>query len=78
MATKSALADVGRVQQVPLARVNELKSFIPDRDFPDSLLKDLPKDAKRPKVNLKNCYKYIPELKEEHTNGDPNIRSMLD
>ena len=78
MATKSALADVGRVQQVPLARVNELKSFIPDRDFPDSLLKDLPKDAKRPKVNLKNCYKYIPELKEEHKNGDPNIRSMLD
>ena len=78
MATKSALADVGRVQQVPLAFVNELKSYIPDRDFPDSVLKSLPKDAKKPKVNLKNCYKYIEELKREYETGDPNTRSMLE
>ena len=78
MATKSALADVGRVQQVPLARVNELKGLIPDRDFPDSVLKDLPKDAKKPKVNLRNCYKYIEELKREYEQGDPNTRSMLE
>ena len=78
MATKSALADVGRVQQIPLARVNELKSLIPDREFPDTVLKGLPKDAKKPKVNLRNCYKYIEELKQEHENGDPNTRSMLD
>lgn len=78
MATKSALADVGRVQQVPLAFVNELKSYIPDRDFPDSVLKSLPKDAKKPKVNLKNCYKYIDELKREYETGDPNTRSMLE
>ena len=78
MATKSALADVGRVQQVPLAFVNELKSYVPDRDFPDSVLKNLPKDAKKPKVNLKNCYKYIDELKREYETGDPNTRSMLE
>ena len=78
MATKSALADVGRVQQIPLPRVNELKSLIPDREFPDSVLKGLPEGAKKPKVNLKNCYKYIDELKQEHENGDPNTRSMLD
>ncbi len=78
MATKSALADVGRVQQVPLAFVNELKSYVPDRDFPDSVLKSLPKDAKKPKVNLKNCYKYIEELKREYETGDPNTRSMLE
>ena len=78
MATKSALADVGRVQQIPLARVNELKSLIPDREFPDNVLKDLPKGQKKPKVNLRNCYKYIDELKQEHENGDPNTRSMLD
>ena len=78
MATKSALADVGRVQQVPLAFVNELKSYVPDRDFPDSVLKSLPKDAKKPKVNLKNCYKYIDELKREYETGDPNTRSMLE
>ena len=78
MATKSALSDVGRVQQVPLARVNELKGMIPDRDFPDSVLKGLPEGAKKPKVNLRNCYKYIEELKREYEQGDPNTRSMLE
>ncbi|MBO7458828.1 MAG: DNA polymerase III subunit alpha [Paludibacteraceae bacterium] len=78
MATKSALADVGRVQQVPLPRVNELKSFIPDREFPDTIMKNLPPDAKKPKVNLRNCYKYIEELKREYEQGDPNTRSMLE
>lgn len=75
MATKSALADVGRVQQVPLPRVNELKSYIPDREFPGNI-----KDAKgkSPKVNLRNCYKYIEELKQEYEQGDPNTRSMLE
>ena len=42
MATKSALADVGRVQQIPLPRVNELKALIPDREFPDTIMKKLP------------------------------------
>ena len=76
MATKSALADVGRVQQIPLPRVNELKSLIPDREFPDSVGKDA--KGKKPKVNLKNCYKYIDELKREYEQGDPNTRSMLE
>ena len=75
MATKSALADVGRVQQVPLARVNELKGFIPDREFPGNI-KD--EKGKSPKVNLRNCYKYIEELKREYEQGDPNTRSMLE
>ena len=74
MATKSALADVGRVQQVPLPRVNELKGLIPDREFPP-IIKD--ENGNSPKVNLKNCYKYIDELRQEYEEGDPNIRSML-
>lgn len=74
MATKSALADVGRVQQVPLSKVNDLKSLIPERDFPDSIKDD---NGKSPKVNLYNCYKYINELKQEYETGDANIRSML-
>ena len=75
MATKSALSDVGRVQQIPLARVNELKSLIPDREFPGNI-KD--EKGKSPKVNLRNCYKYIEELKREYEQGDPNTRSMLE
>ena len=78
MATKSALADVGRVQQIPLSRVNELKALIPDREFPDTVLSKLPKGAKKPKVNLWHCYELIDELNHEYTVGDPNTRSMLE
>ncbi len=74
MATKSALADVGRVQRVPLAKVNALKALIPAKDFPENI-KD--EKGKSPKVNLKNCYKYIDELKNEYEQGEPEIRSML-
>jgi len=76
MATKSALADVGRVQQIPLSQVNELKSYIPDREFPDSV--GLDAKGKKPKVNLRNCYKYIEELRREYETGDANTRSMLE
>ena len=61
MATKSAIADVSRVQRIPLDVVNQLKAYIPDRGFPDNI-KD--EKGKSPKVNLKNCFKYVPELKE--------------
>ena len=61
MATKSAIADVGRVEKIPLPTVAQLKGYIPDRNFPDNV-KD--ENGKSPKVNLKNCYKYVPELKQ--------------
>ncbi|MBR7024276.1 MAG: DNA polymerase III subunit alpha, partial [Bacteroidales bacterium] len=79
MAAKSAIADVGRVQKVPLPEVNKIKGYIPDRNFDEAAVKavegTLPK--KMPKVNLKNCYKYIPELHELLTGKDENISSML-
>ena len=79
MAAKSAIADVGRVQKVPLPEVNKIKGFIPDRNFDEAAVKavegTLPK--KMPKVNLKNCYKYVPELKELLNGKDQNISSML-
>ncbi len=78
MATKSALADVGRVEQIPLPKVNELKGLIPDREFPDTVFSKLPKGTvKKPKVNLKNCYEFIDELSHEYQFGDPNTKSML-
>ena len=73
MAAKSSIADVGRVQKVPLSKVNEIKTYIPDK-FPDNI-KD--EKGKTPKVNLKNCYKYIPELKNYINGDDENISSML-
>ena len=74
MATKSSIADVGRVQRVPLAVVNELKSYVPDK-FDDSLAD--PKTGKVPKVNLKNCLKYVPELQKASQSEDRNISDVL-
>ena len=74
MATKSSIADVGRVEKVPLSTVNQLKSYIPDRGFPDNI-KD--EKGKAPKVNLKNCYKYVPELKKIMAEGPENLKQML-
>jgi len=73
MATKSALADVGRVQRVPLQTVNDIKKLVPDA-FPENM-----KDAKgKPlKVNLKNCYQHVDELKSLLNGNDPGIRDML-
>ena len=79
MAAKSAIQDVGRVQKVPLPEVAKIKSYIPDRNFDEAAVKavegEVPK--KMPKVNLKNCYKYVPELKEMLNGDDKNVSSML-
>ena len=73
MATKSSIADVSRVQKIPISKVNEIKGFIPDK-FSDSIKDE--KD-KTPKVNLKNCFKYVPEIKALLEGNDSNISSML-
>lgn len=74
MATKSSIADVARVQGVPIPKVNEIKSYIPERSFPDNI-KD--EKGKSPKVNLHNCYKYVPELKSLYEEGPEDIKSVL-
>ena len=74
MATKSSIADVGRVEKIPLTEVNKIKSYIPDRGFPDNI-KD--EKGKSPKVNLKNCYKYVPELHRIMESDDTKMKQML-
>lgn len=76
MATKSAVADVARVQRVPLEFVNKIKSFIPEKDFDDSVVKPDEK-GKKPPVTLANCIKYIPEIKAYAESPDSNISSMM-
>lgn len=73
MAAKSAIADVGRVQRVPLNTVNEIKKFVPEK-FSDDI-KD--EEGKTPKVTLHNCYKYVDQLKEMLNSNDSNVSSML-
>lgn len=75
MAAKSAIADVARLSKVPVSVSNLLKSYVPDRSF-DASIKD--EKGKPPKVNLKNCYKYIPELKAiMDGNDDAHMSSEL-
>lgn len=79
MAAKSALADVGRVQKVPLAEVNKIKGFIPDKAFNEEDVKAVEGKvpAKMPKVNLANCYKYVKDLKSYLEGDDDNISTMM-
>ncbi|MBR6844531.1 MAG: DNA polymerase III subunit alpha [Bacteroidales bacterium] len=73
MATKSSIADVGRVEKIDLKTVAELKGYIPDR-FPEGL-KD--EKGKAPKINLHNCYKYVPELKHIMEEGPQDLKKVL-
>ena len=69
MATKSSIKDVARVQNLPLQEANRLTKLIPDR-LPDV-------DDKPVKVNMKNCLKYVPELKSAYESSDRNLSDTL-
>ena len=74
MAAKSAIADVCRIHKVPLSLANELKGYVPDRGFPDNV-KD--ENGKPPKVNLHNCYKYVPELRAIMEGDNEQLKTVL-
>jgi DNA polymerase-3 subunit alpha len=70
MAAKSAIKDVARVQGLPLSEADRLTRLIPDR---------LPEDrsGKSPKINIKNCIEYVPELKEARYSANKNLSDTL-
>lgn len=65
MATKNSIADVARVEKLPLERSNALKKAIPDR-LPDGM-----------KMNLANAIKCVPELREAEASPDPKERNTI-
>ncbi|MBP5474222.1 MAG: DNA polymerase III subunit alpha, partial [Bacteroidales bacterium] len=69
MASKLAIKDVARVEKLPLDMSNYLAKLVPDR-LPDV-------DGKPVKVNLPNCLKYVPEMKEASESRDEHIRDTL-
>lgn len=69
MATKMVIKDVAKVLDVPLAEANRLARLVPDR-MPEV-------DGKTPKVNFKNCLKYVREFAAEKENPDLNIRETM-
>lgn len=70
MATKSAIKDVARVQDLPLAEAERLTKLIPDR---------LPEDSKgrSPKVNIRNSIKHITDLQLARNSTDQNLSDTL-
>ena len=71
MATKMALKDVARVQQLPLADADRLCKLIPAR-IPDPKNKD-----KQLKVNLANSIAYVPELQAAASSDNPILRDTI-
>ena len=71
MATKMALKDVARVQQLPLSEADRLCKLIPAR-IPDPKNKD-----KQLKINLANSVAYVPELQEAANSSDPIMRDTI-
>lgn len=65
MATKNSIADVARVEKLPLDRTNALKKAIPDR---------LPTGKK---MNLTNALECVPELREAEVSTDPRERNTI-
>ncbi len=71
MATKMALKDVARVQQLPLAEADRLCKLIPAR-IPDPKNKD-----KQLKVNLANSIAYVAELQQAENSDNPILRDTI-
>lgn len=65
MATKSAIKDVARVHQLPLAESNRLAKLVPDK-IPD-----------KKKVTLRDAIEFVPELKEAANSTDPILKDTL-
>ena len=70
MASKSAIKDVARVLELPLAESNRLAKLVPDR-MPD-------RDGNPEKLNLANCMKLLPEFKTELSKGNEQIKKTLE
>ena len=69
MATKMVIKDVAKVLEVPLPEANRLAKLVPDR-MPEV-------DGKTPKINFKNCLKYVKEFAAETQNPDEKIRETM-
>jgi DNA polymerase-3 subunit alpha len=70
MATKSSIKDVARVQGVSLQEAERLTKLIPDR-LPDD------EDGNPLRINIENCIKYVPELREARNSPDQNLSDTL-
>ena len=71
MAAKSAIRDIARIQNLPLPESDRLAKLIPNKFPADS-------SGKAPDVNLENCRKFVPEIKDAFESQDPLVRDTME
>ncbi len=83
MATKQAIKDVARVEDLPLPVSNKLAGMVPTRSFQEKVkVKDEDgnevEETKDYKPNFANCLKFVEEFRKEYESSeDPKVRETL-
>ncbi len=84
MATKSAIKDVARIQNVTLQESDRLTKLIPD-SLPETTIKEKGEDGTitekkiKNKVNVANCIKFVPEMQDAYENSTtPGVKETLE
>lgn len=85
MATKSAIKDIARIQNVPLPESDRLTKLIPDSFPPDIVEKKdengnvVGTEEKKVKVTVANCIKLVPEIHEAYEASPiPGVHETLE
>ena len=73
MAAKSAIKDVARVEDLPLAESNRLAKFIPSS--PNEMPEEKP--GKKYKITVSNCLKCFPDFEKEMESEDPRVAETI-
>jgi len=88
MATKGAIKDVARIEQLPLEEAVRLTKLVPTKKFQDKKEVEID-DPDNPgqkkkikqdievKVKMKSCLKYVDEFKEAAESKDPILRDTI-
>ena len=83
MAAKSAIKDIARIEQVPLAESTRLANLIPTKPFEEKVKKrgedgTETEETKKIPATIKNCIERTPELKEAYEHSEiPEVRETL-
>ena len=87
MAAKSAIKDVARISRLSIEETTRLTKMVPDKPVFEAETEETVrqedgtekkvKEKKEFKTNLRNCVKYLPELKNEYENGTDTVKDIL-
>ena len=87
MAAKSAIKDVSRISRLSIEETSRLTKMVPDKPVFEAEVEEIVRqedgtekkvrEKKEFKTNLKNCVKYLPELKHEYEEGTDLVKEIL-